>query len=118
MSEKVLPPSVLGRYERRGTAREAAKRAGLSVRTAQRWTSRPRAEWLAEQAAEREEIRAYHDDEGHTWEETAWHFGTSIYNVQKRAYRARKERAAEAATHAAATASPTLPLDNLSNPEH
>ena len=39
MSE-TLPPSVLARYPRNGrTAREAAERVGMSVRTAQRWTS-------------------------------------------------------------------------------
>lgn len=44
------------RVSRKGlTAREAAKRAGMSPRTAQRWTSQPRAQWIAEKAAEREE---------------------------------------------------------------
>ena len=106
------------RPKRRVTAREGARITGLSERYIRQLVAQPRDEWLAEQAERREAIRAYHDDEGHTWEETAWHVGTSIYNVQKRAYRARKERAAEAAAHAAATASPTLPLDNRTRPEH
>ena len=36
-------PNVYARYPRNGkTARELAERAGMSVRTAQRWTSEPR----------------------------------------------------------------------------
>lgn len=77
------------------TAKEAAKRAGMSVRSAQRWTSRPRSEYLAQCAAEREAIRAFHDDAGHSWTETAAHFGLHRDTVQRRAYKARQERAAE-----------------------
>lgn len=84
------------RVSRKGlTAREAAKRAGMSPRTAQRWTSQPRAQWIAEKAAEREAIRAFHDDEGHSWTQTAAHFGLHVDTVKRRAYTARKERAAE-----------------------
>lgn len=40
-------PSVYARYSRgSATAKEAATRAGTSERTAQRWTSRSRTEWL------------------------------------------------------------------------
>lgn len=77
------------------TAKEAAELVGTSTRTAQRWTAIPRAEWLSRVAAEREAIRAYHDDKGHSWSETAKHFGVSVDTVKRRAYRARKERAQE-----------------------
>lgn len=77
------------------TAKEAARRAGKSTRTAQRWTSLSREQWLADKAQEREEIRAYHDEGGHSWPETGQHFGLSEDTVKQRAYRARKERAAE-----------------------
>lgn len=78
------------------TARQAAARRGVSVRSAQRWTSVPRQEWIEDMAAEREAIRRYHDDEGHSWTETAAHFGLHYDTVKRRAYRARKERAREA----------------------
>lgn len=41
-----------------------------------------------------EDIRAYHDDERHTWSQTAAHFNLSEGAARQRAYRARKERAA------------------------
>lgn len=97
------------RRKRRVTAREGAAITGLSPRHVRRLVAQPRAEWLAEKAREREEIRAYHDEGGHTWQETADHFGLNIYTVQQRAYRARKERAAEQR----AKSEPTLPLDEL-----
>lgn len=101
-------PSVYARYSRGElTAKEAARRAKTSERTARRWTSQPRAEWIAEQAEAREEIRAYHDDEGHSWPETARHFGVSVDSVKRRAYRARKERAEEER----AQVEPPLPLE-------
>lgn len=78
------------------TAKEVARRIGASERTAQRWTSKRREDWIDEQAATREAVRAYHDDDGHTWPETAKHFGMSLGATRQRAYRARKERAAEA----------------------
>lgn len=77
------------------TAREAAAIVGTSERTAQRWTSLPRGVWLQRMADEREKIRAYHDDEGHSWAETAKHFGLSVPTVKERGLRARKERAQE-----------------------
>lgn len=102
-------PSVYARYSRGDeTAEQAAKRVGTSARTAQRWTSRSREEWLMQKAQEREAIRAYHDEQGHSWSETARHFGLVVSTVKERAYRARKERAAERAqaedgdTHTAA----------------
>lgn len=92
------------RVSRKGlTAKEAAQRAGTSMRTAQRWTSRSRSEWLAQKAAEREAIRAYHDEGGHSWPETGKHFGLSEDTVKQRAYRARKERAAEQQTSSGST---------------
>lgn len=97
------------RRKRRVTAREGAAITGLSPRHVRRLVAQPRAEWLAEKAREREEIRAYHDDEGHTWPETAAHYGLSIYTVQQRARRARRDRAAEQQ----AKNEPTLPLDAL-----
>lgn len=85
--------SVYARYSRGDfTAKEAAIRAGTSERTAQRWTSRTREEWLQQKALERESIRSYHDDDGHSWSETAKHFRLSIDTVKQRAYRARKEK--------------------------
>lgn len=84
------------RYSRGNlTAREASKKTQLSLRTIQRWTSKSRADWIDEKAQEREEIRAYHDDLGHSWAETAAHFGLHYDTVKRRAYRARKERAEE-----------------------
>lgn len=81
------------RYSRGNlTAREASKKTQLSLRTIQRWTSKSRADWIDEKAQEREKIRAYHDDEGHSWAETAAHFGLHYDTVKRRAYRARKER--------------------------
>lgn len=77
------------------TAKEAGRRAGTSERTARRWTSQTRQAWLHDKALEREQIRSYHDDEGHSWSETAKHFGVTQEAVKQRAYRARKERAAE-----------------------
>lgn len=82
------------------TAKEAARRQGRSTRTAQRWTSQPREQWLADKAREREGIRAYHDEGGHSWPETGKHFGLAEDTVKQRAYRARKERAAEKAAMA------------------
>lgn len=89
-------PSVYARYSRGNeTAKEVAKRVGTSARTAQRWTSRTRAEWIQQKADEREEIRAFHDEQGHSWTETAARYRLDISTVKRRAYRARKERAAE-----------------------
>ncbi|PZP22964.1 MAG: hypothetical protein DI613_18110 [Kocuria rhizophila] len=88
------------------TAREAAEVVGTSIRTAQRWTAMPRDEWLNQMATEREIIRFFHDDEGHSWPETAKHFGLSVDTVKRRAYRARKERAEEEL----AQLQPPLPL--------
>lgn len=96
------------------TAREAARRARTSERTARRWTSLPRDQWLADQAREREAIRAFHDDDGHSWPETADRFGVSVDTVKRRAYRAREERAAdreEAAAVERAKSEPPLPFD-------
>ena len=84
------------RIDRKGqTLTELAEKTGLSRRTIARHTSRSRAEWLAQKAAQREAIRAYHDDEGHSWTQTAKHFGLDYSTVKQRAYRARKERDSE-----------------------
>lgn len=90
-------PSVYARYSRGNeTAKEVAKRVGTSARTAQRWTSRTRAEWIQQKADEREEIRAFHDEQGHSWTETAARYRLDISTVKRRAYRARRERLDEA----------------------
>ncbi|MGO1321206.1 MAG: hypothetical protein ACTMIK_13270 [Galactobacter sp.] len=68
---------------------------GLSEATIKRWTSRSRAEWIQQKADEREEIRAFHDEQGHSWTETAARYRLDISTVKRRAYRARKERAVE-----------------------
>lgn len=75
------------------TPREAARRARL--------------------AAQREATRAYKDDEGHTWRETAEHFGIKERATKYRVYRARKEREAEAAERV----QPSLPLEQRSQQE-
>ena len=82
---------------RKYTAKEGAERTGVSERHVRRLVAVPRDEWIAEKAAEREAIRAFHDDEGHSWAETAAHFGLHHDTVKRRAGRARKERAAERA---------------------
>ncbi|WP_044088146.1 hypothetical protein [Bifidobacterium bombi] len=77
------------------TAKEAAKRLGISERTVRNIAATPRSQWLQEKAEEREEIRRYHDEGGHSWPATGEHFGLAEDTVRKRAYQARKERAAE-----------------------
>ena len=77
-------------------AREMAEMFGVNPRTIRSWNAVKREDWIDEQAAMRESIRAYHDDEGHTWPQTAEHFNMSQGAVRQRCYRARKERAAEA----------------------
>lgn len=84
------------RAKRPVSAKAAAEAYGVSERTIRRWSSQTREDWIDEQAATREAIRAYHDDDGHTWPETAKHFGMSTDAARRRTYRARKERAAEA----------------------
>lgn len=59
-------------------------------------------------AEDREAIRAFHDDGGHSWPKTAEHFRLDVSTVKRRAYRARKERAQEAAEHL----QPPLPLES------
>jgi DNA-directed RNA polymerase specialized sigma24 family protein len=84
------------RYDRRGSSiSEMSQGTGLSEATIKRWTSRTRAEWIQEKAAEREEIRAFHDEQGHSWTETAARYRLDVSTVKRRAYRARKERADE-----------------------
>lgn len=86
------------RFPRNGrTIKEAAEITGLSPRSVRRWTSRTRAEWLQEMADEREAIRAFHDEDGHSWTETAKHFRLDVSTVKRRAYRAREERKQEIA---------------------
>jgi transposase len=111
VSDGYQQPSVYARYDRKGrTAKEAAALVGASERTARRWTSKPRDQWIKEKAEEREAIRRFHDDLGHSWPETAEHFKLSVPTVKERAYRARKERAAEERERV----EPPLPLDQLS----
>jgi uncharacterized protein YjcR len=84
------------RKKRPMPARELAEAYGVSIRTIKRWNSQTR-DWIDEQAATREAIRAYHDDEGHSWAQTVEHFNMSLSAVRQRAYKARRsERAAEA----------------------
>lgn len=85
------------RRKRRVTAREGAKELGISSRHVRRLVALSREDWIAEKAAEREAIRAYHDEDGHSWPETGKYFGLSEDTVKQRAYRARKERSAEEA---------------------
>lgn len=84
------------RLDRKGLSiAELAQKSGLSRGTIIRHTSRTRKQWIEQKAQEREAIRAYHDDEGHSWSQTAKHFGLSTSTVQQRARRARRERAEE-----------------------
>lgn len=89
------------RYDRKGSSiSEMAQGTGLSEATIKRWTSRTREEWIQQKADEREEIRAFHDDQGHSWTETAARYRLDISTVKRRAYRARKERLAEESSRA------------------
>lgn len=82
--------------KRKYTAREAAEMIGRTPRTVKRLVAQPRDEYRQEQAERRERIRAYHDDEGHSWTQTAKKFKLHVDTVKQHAYRARKERQAEA----------------------
>ena len=94
-------------YDRKGSSiSDMARGTGLSEATIKRWTSRSREQWLQQKADEREEIRAFHDEQGHSWTETAARYRLDISTVKRRAYRARKERAQEEAERA----QPPLPL--------
>lgn len=110
--------STRHRIDRKGrTIRDLAKKTGYSRSTIALATSMPRAEWLQQKADERETIRRYHDEEGHSWPETAAHFKLSVDTVKQRSYRARKERAAEAAAEAQKghekTEPPLIPLEDV-----
>lgn len=95
------------RYDRKGSSiSEMSQGTGLSEATIKRWTSRSRDEWIQQKADEREAIRTFHDDEGHSWTQTAAHFRLTYSTVKARAYRARRERAQEAADQS----QPPLPL--------
>ncbi|WCC79411.1 hypothetical protein O6R08_07745 [Cutibacterium equinum] len=96
------------------TTKEAAEITGLSTRSIQRWTSVPRDQWLQEKADEREAMRAYHDDEHHSWSETGRHFGIDPSTARRRAFRARKERAREAEEAAKGPTLFDIDLDEVS----
>ena len=81
--------------------RGLSEKTGLSIATIRRHTSLPRDEWLTKKAAEREAILTFHDDEGHSWTQTAAHFGLHVDTVRRRARRARRDRAAAQAATAA-----------------
>ena len=98
------------RYDRKGSSiSEMSQGTGLSPATIKRWTSRSRDEWLQQKADEREEIRAFHDEQGHSWTETAARYRLDISTVKRRAYRARKERAQEKDRLASPTGSDPFP---------
>lgn len=82
------------RKKRPMKAKVLAEAYGVSISTIKRWNSQTREDYLDDQARLREKIRAYHDDEGHSWSETAKHFEMSVSAVRQRAYKARKEQAA------------------------
>ena len=83
--------------------RGLSEKTGLSIATIRRHTSLPRDEWLTKKADEREAILTFHDDEGHSWTQTAKHFGLHVDTVRRRARRARRDRAAAQAATAAET---------------
>jgi hypothetical protein len=106
------------RIDRKGrTVRDLAEKTGLSRATIARHTSISRDEWIQQKAEERKEIRRYHNDEGHSWPETAERFKLSYDTVKRRAYRARKDRAAEAVVDAEKEREkvepPRIPLEEL-----
>lgn len=98
------------RQKRRMTAKEGAEKLGVTPRHVRNLVAQTREEWITEKATEREAIRAYHDEGGHSWPETGKHFGLAEDTVKRRAYRARKERAAE---KAAIAKGPTLFDDDV-----
>ena len=65
----------------------------VALSTLKKQLAQPRKDWLSDQEQLREAIRSYHDDEGHSWSETALHFHMSQGAVRQRAYRARNDRA-------------------------
>lgn len=57
-----MSTSVYARLPRNGrTARELAEKAGMSVRTAQRWTAEPRDTYLSRAEQRRQQIRELRD---------------------------------------------------------
>lgn len=97
------------RKKRPVSARELAEAYGVSTRTIQSWVAMKREDWIDEQAAMREAVRSYHDDEGHTWPQTAEHFNMSQGAVRQRCYRARKEREDEADGYQPSSYAPVNP---------
>lgn len=91
----LIAVSAVRPEKRPETAKQTAEKLGVSERTVRRLIAQPRDEWRAEQAGRRERIRAYHDDEKHSWTQTAQHFKLHVDTVKRLSYRARKERAAE-----------------------
>ena len=89
--------------QRRVTAKEGALLTGVSERQVRRLVALPRDEWLTKKADEREAILTFHDDEGHSWTQTAAHYGLHVDTVRRRARRARRDRAAAQAATAADT---------------
>lgn len=85
---------------------EERELTGVTPRHVRRLGTFPRDGWIELGAREREEIRTFHDDQGHTWDETAKRFG--VLSVRRRAYRAREECAAEEK----ARQEPPLPFDD------
>lgn len=87
-------PSIYARYPRGGrTAREMAERAGMSVRTAQRWTSEPRSAFLGRARERGEEILALRAT-GMTMRAIAAEVGCSVGTVHRHIAAAReRERA-------------------------
>jgi DNA-directed RNA polymerase specialized sigma24 family protein len=90
--------------QRRVTAKEGALLTGVSERQVRRLVALPRDEWLTKKADEREAILTFHDDEGHSWTQTAKHFGLHVDTVRRRARRARRARRDRAAAQAATAA--------------
>lgn len=74
-------PSVYARYPRNGrTARELAERTGMSIRTAQRWTSEPKEVYLARAQQRHQDIRALRAT-GMTYRAIAAEVGCSVGTV-------------------------------------
>lgn len=76
-----MSANVYARYPRNGrTARELAEKTGMSIRTAQRWTSMPREEFENRAAKRHERIRELRS-EGLSMRAIAAEVGVSVSTV-------------------------------------
>jgi len=87
-------PNVYARYPRNGkTARELAERTGMSVRTAQRWTSEPREVFIKRANDKRERVRALRA-QGLSIRAIAAEIGCSVGTVHRYVKEAQEQKTA------------------------